>query len=320
MDRRRIEQLAEHHEHVLRREQLLEEGATDRWVRHLVDTGSWLCPYPGVYITHSGKPEWLTRVTAALAYAGDGAAISHSTAADWWFETASTRAQRVREPVEISVPARRTITPKDGLRFHRRRTMPDVRGGRLDAVHAAETALDLVARAETTDDVIGVLIRATRRVVHPNALLLRLERRTRLRGRQLVRDLLGEVSDGVESPLELRYRRDVERAHGLPVAELQAREKLSGRWIRADCRYRGLGVRVELDGKLAHPGGRTDKDTWRDNAALLESAEITLRYRWSHVADSPCATAVQVVAALRRGGWEGRPRPCCPTCPISSQS
>ncbi|WP_152189148.1 type IV toxin-antitoxin system AbiEi family antitoxin domain-containing protein [Georgenia satyanarayanai] len=316
MDRRRIEQLAEHHEHVLTRAQLRDEGATDRWVRHLVDTGSWQRAYPGVYVTHSGNLEWLTRVAAALAYAGTGAAISHSTASDWWFETAATRAQRMDAPVEISVPAHRTVTPMDGLRIHRRRTMPKILAGRVDAVHPSETALDLVARAETTDDVIGILVRATRKVVHPNAMLKALERRGRVRGRDLVVDLLGEVADGVESPLELRYRQHVERAHGLPRAELQTREKLAGGWIRADCRYRGLGVRVELDGKLAHPGGRTDKDTWRDNAALLEAGEITLRYRWSHIAGTPCATAAQVARALHQGGWGGSPRPCGPACAV----
>lgn len=316
MDGRRLGEIAEHHHQVVTRPQLLAGGATDRWARHRVDTGSWQRPFPGVYITHSGKPEWLTCVTAALAYAGKGAAISHTTASDWWFETEATREQRLTGPVEISISARRTVTPQDGLRIHRRRPMPEVFRGIVDAVRPDDTAIDLVALATTSDDIIAILTRATRKVVHPNALLLALERRGRVRGRQLVVDLLSEVADGVESPLELRYRRGVERGHGLPGAELQTREKLGGRWIRADCRYRGFGVRVELDGKLAHPGGRTDKDTWRDNAALLETGEITLRYRWSHIAGTPCSTAVQVVAALHRGGWDGSPSPCSPTCPV----
>ena len=316
MDRRRIEQLAAHHHHVVTRPQALATGATDRWLAYRVTTGTWQRAYPGVYITHSGRPEWLTRVTAALAYAGPGAAISHATASDWWFERPTTREQRVTEPVEISIPARRAVRPHDGLRIHRRRTMPEVLGGQVDAVRPDETAIDLVARATTSDDIIGILTRATRRVVHPNAILLALERRGRVHGRQLVVDLLGEVADGVESPLELRYRRDVERSHGLPKAALQVRERLGGRWIRADCRYRGLGVRVELDGQLAHPGGRTDQDTWRDNAALLESGEITLRYRWRHVVGMPCDVAAQVAGALQQRGWSGAPRRCGPACTL----
>src|SRR5699024_4662425 len=111
-----------------------------------------------------------------------------------------------------------------------------------------------------------------------------LARRARIRHRALVTDVLAAVADGVESPLEHRYHRDVGAAHGLPRAELQVRERLAGGWIRADCRYRRYRLRVEVDGRLAHPGGRTDADTWRDNAALLATEEITLRYRWRHVA------------------------------------
>lgn len=316
MGPRRIGEIAARRHHVVTRAQLLAAGVTDKEMRHRAANGSWQRIYPGVYVTHSGRLEWLTRVTAALAYAGPGAAISHSTASDWWFESASMREQRVDEPVEISVPARRTVRPQGGLQVHRRRPMPEVFGGRVAAVRPDETALDLVVRATTSDDVIGILTRATRRVVHPNAILLALERRGRVHGRQLVVDLLAEVADGVESPLELRYRRDVERGHRLPTAELQVRQRLDRRWVRADCRYRGLGVRVELDGKLAHPGGRTDQDTWRDNAALLESGEITLRYRWRHIAGMPCSVAAQVAAALAKGSWPGAPRPCGPACPL----
>jgi len=82
--------------------------------------------------------------------------------------------------------------------------------------------------------------------------------------------------------------------------------------------YRGLGVRIELDGALAHPDGRTDGDTWRDNAVLIARGEITLRYRWRHVAVTPCVTAVQVSGALRLGGWTGRPHPCGPECALAS--
>lgn len=318
MDRRSIGQLAEAYHHVLTRAQLLGAGATDKWVRHRVDSGSWQRVYPGVYITHSGRPEWLTRATAAVAYAGRGAALSHSTASDWWFESAGTREQRV-ESFEISVPARRTVAPQEGLRIYRRKVMPGVIDGKVAAVRPTDTVIDLVARAESSDDIIGIITLATRKVVHPNAVLIALERRGRVRGRQLVLDILADVADGVESPLEHRYRRDVERAHGLPESVLQAREKVGGRWIRADCRYVDLGVRVELDGQLAHPGGRTDRDTWRDNAALLETREITLRYRWTHVADTPCRSAEQVLTALRQGGWDGTPRPCSTTCPVGQR-
>jgi hypothetical protein len=44
--------------------------------------------------------------------------------------------------------------------------------------------------------------------------------RKRMRWRGWLTDALDDVADGVVFPLELRYVRDVERAHGLPAARL----------------------------------------------------------------------------------------------------
>lgn len=315
-DRREIDGIAERNHFVLTREELLAAGVSDGWMRRQVDNRLWQRPYSGVYITASGESSWLTRVRAALAYAGQGAALSHSTAAEWWLESENYRRRRPSGLIEISVPGKRTVNPQRGLRIHRRKVMPAVLRGSIALTTREETVVDLVRQASNDDDVVGILTRAVRKV-EPLKILLALHGRARMRHRSLVVDVLTEVATGIESPLELRYRRDVERAHGLPVSELQIREVLSGRWVRADSRYRAYRTRVELDGQLAHPGGRTDDDTWRDNAALLETDEITLRYRWRHVAGMACRTAEQVAAALRKGGWRGTPRPCGPTCPLA---
>lgn len=275
-DRRRIDRMASRQSFVLTRTELEQLGVSAKWIRGQVDNRIWRRAYPGVYLTHAGPVAWETRVTAALAYAGDSAALSHSTAADWWFETSSTRFARVSRAVEISVPATRTIHPQRGLRIHRRRTLPPVWEGRLRVTVAAETAVDLAARARREDDVVGVLTRAAR-VVEPEEIRRAVDGRNRVRHRRLLLDILADVAEGIESPLERHYHRDVEDRHGLPVSELQLRERLGASRIRADCRYRRYRLRVELDGQLAHPGGRTDRDTWRDNEALLATDEVTLR-------------------------------------------
>jgi hypothetical protein len=308
-DRRRIDRLARQNHSVLTRVTLEGLGVSTTWIRAQVDNRIWRRAYPGVYITHSGPPTWDTRTTAALAYAGKGAALSHATAADWWFENRAARSQRVANTVELSVPAVRTIASQRGLRIHRRRTFPDVWEGRIRVVTAAETAVDLACQARSEDDVVGVLARAVR-IAEPSDIRAAVARRSRVRRRDLLLDVLGDVSAGMESPLERHYHQDVEVDHGLPSSELQVREMLSDSRVRADCRYRRWRVRVELDGQLGHPGGRTDRDTWRDNAALLATSEVTLRYRWSHVVGTPCRTAQQVVDALRAGGWDGRPPRC----------
>lgn len=288
-------------------------GLSGKRVAWLVRHGHWIRLHHGVYLAASGAPSWRQRARAALLHAGRGAALSHESAA--FARGLTTIAPRT---IEVAVPATRRAKSSGGVRVIRREPMPPS-FGRLRAVAAEHTVLDLLDRAQTVDDAMGVITRAHRARVAPWALREVLASRSRVRRRQLVADLLAEADAGIESPLERRYHHDVELAHELPTAQLQVRAVLGGQWTRADRRYSEFGVRVELDGQLAHPDGRTDHDTWRDNAALVECHDLTLRYRWSHVVSRTCETAAQVALALGRGGWTGTPRRCGPACrlPIS---
>lgn len=281
----------------------------------LVRAGFWRRPYRGVFITHSGPPPWRTLARAALEYAGPGAALSHESAA-----VVHRFQDRLPQVIDAAVPRPRTVTPAPGIQVHRPRWYrpPDLdpRPGTLPCVAAADTVIDLAGICRRIDDVVGLVTRATRRRVTPDEIRAALDARPNAAGRRLLREILGEVRDGVESPIELRYRRDVERRHALPRAVLQSPEEVDGRRMRSDAWYPDHGVRVELDGESAHPGGRTARDTWRDNHLLLTRGDATLRYRWLHVATDPCGTAAQVVRALRRGGWSGTPAPCGPGCDI----
>lgn len=291
------------------RAQLLEAGADGAWVTRQVEDGRWQRLHRGVMVTHSGPVPWRTRAWAALLYAGRGACLSHTSAG----HLHDFRADPPRL-VEVIVPGRRRVMPSPGIVVRHRGTMPPA-SGRPRRTWPGDTLADLVATASSDDDAVGWVCDAVRAGVRPGEVLDALERRGPSRGSSLLRELLTEAAEGVESALELRYRRDVARRHGLPPARLQVRHHLDGGWVRADAVYEGFGLRVELDGAFAHPGGRTDADTWRDNVVLLEHGDLTLRYRWFHVAVRPCATAAQVATALRARGWRARPRPCSPTCP-----
>nr|WP_297427993.1 hypothetical protein [uncultured Actinotalea sp.] len=297
-----------HRHGVVRTAELLGWGADASWIRRQVDGGRWQRLHRGVLLTHSGPVSWTTRAWAAVLYAGASAAVSHRSAAvvfGWARDSGG--------PIEVSVPRTRRVSPTPGVLLHHRATMPPVTGG-LPTVVRPETVLDLLSQARSDDDAVAWLCEAVRHGTWPDDVLRVVARRRRVRRRDLVVDLLASVADGVESALEHRYRRDVEGAHGLPRGLLQQRQKVDGRWIRADCLYPACWVRVELDGRLAHPFGRTDDDTWRDNAVLVERGDLTLRYRWSHVAVHPCRTAEQVAAALRSRGWPGRLSSCGPAC------
>ena len=290
--------------------QLTAWGCSRTLVARRVAVGEWQRLYPGVVALQSGPVSWRQTARGALLYVGPGAALSHRAAA---FHRSVLPAPG--PTIDVTVPHARRIVPQPGLVVHRTLHMPWA-GGALRAVDEEEAVLGLVAAATTDDELVGLVCDAVRGGARPDVLVLRAAQRRRLRNRGLLAQVLGAVADGIESPLEHRYRRDVERAHELPRAVAQRCERIDGRWIRADRVYAGFGVRAELDGQLAHPFGTTDDDVWRDNAVLLTSGDVTLRYRWWHVVATPCDVAWQVITALRARGWHGTPRPCGPGCRV----
>ena len=296
---------------VLTTSQLRTLGLSDDIVERAVAGGSFQRLHRGVVVVHSGPVAWRTRARAALLRAGPGAHLSHA-AAGYVLEYLD----RPPRLVDVSIPESRRVAPSPGMRVHRTRHLDGEVVARFPVTSRASTVLDLVGAARSADEAVAVVAAAMRSGTWPEQVLAAADTRQRLARRGLLLDMLAAVADGAESPLELRYHRDVERRHGLPRSARQGWEQVDGRWIRADVRYPRLGVRVELDGCFAHPGGRTDADTWRDNAVAIAHAELTLRYRWRHVAGEPCVTAVQLARALRSRGWRGLPHPCGPGCVV----
>ena len=128
----------------------------------------------------------------------------------------------------------------------------------------------------------------------------RLEGRPRHSQRRLLLGLLADVAEGLESPLELRYLREVERPHGLPRGNRQHRARGTAR----DVYYSEFATVVELDGRIGHEGSGVFRDMRRDNRSTL-SGEATLRYGWADVTERPCLVAAEVGAVLSRRGWTG---------------
>ncbi|MCC2313535.1 type IV toxin-antitoxin system AbiEi family antitoxin domain-containing protein [Cellulomonas xiejunii] len=287
--------------------QLALGGVGPSVVARRVRAGHWQRVFRGVVVLQSGPLAWRQLARAALLAAGPGAALSHRSAGvvHGFVATPGPR-------VVVSVPAHRAVRPQPGLDVRRRRVMPRS-GGRLRSVCREATVLDLVQEAPDEDAAVGVVCDAVRAGALPSRVVAELDARAWQRHRALVVAVLGDPDARVESPLEHRYDR-VERTHGLPRSRGQVRQVVDGRWVRADRVFEGRGVRVELDGQLAHPHGRTDRDVWRDNAVLVERAELTLRYRWRHVVSTPCETARQVATALRSRGWHGTVAACGPGC------
>lgn len=280
--------------------------------------GRWQWLYRGIYATFTGPPPRLAVLWAGLLRAGPGAVLSHWTAAELDQLTDQPSAA-----THVTVPsARRVAIAEHGRHMPRVLIHYSARTyfhpARIPCrTRVEETTLDLAGCASTAEEAMSWPIRAcARRVTTPHLLGAALAGRARLRWRPELTGALAEARDGVQSLLESRYVRWVERPHGLPPASRQVRSRVSGRTRYLDDLYREYGLAVELDGQASHPAEARWRDIRRDNATVTRGI-VTLRYSWGDVTDEPCRVAAEVAAVLRQRGWRDRPRPCGPRCSVS---
>jgi hypothetical protein len=111
--------------------------------------------------------------------------------------------------------------------------------------------------------------------------------RRRIAYRSLINDILAETAMGVQSPLEYRWIKLVERPHRLPVP-IRPYQLPSGGL--ADGGYEEFRVLLELDGRRYHDGQRRFRDWRRDNVSS-EDDWLTLRYGWHDTVVESCLTA-----------------------------
>jgi hypothetical protein len=307
--------MAEMQDGVISRSQLLNLGLTPARARRDVDSGRWQPLLPGVHLTHTGTVDPIARVWAALLYAGTGAAAGRRTAL--WLAGMFDEAT---DPVHVSIPASRRVLRQPGIRIRLSRALDDASRAILHPSAAPprvrlEVALLDHCESETATEVTHLVLSAIqRRLTTANRIRTVIDARPRHRWRRLIIEMLIEAAAGVASPLELHYRRAVERRHGLPDGTRNRAERApdGGRCYR-DVRYPRWRLIVELDGREAHPAHRAFRDLRRDNWAAV-GGDTALRYGWRDALGDPCAVAAQVAHVLAGQGWTGRAKPCGPAC------
>lgn len=311
---RRLTELADVQAGIVSRPQALSCGMTRDAIQWAVKRGAWQRVHPGVYATFTGQVGHPARRWAALLCAGEGAILSHETAAELLGLT-DQRAARIH----VTIPGtRRALTPPGVVIHVSCRAYPKWRYTRGTPPHtmAEDTVIDLVNAAGTLDEAAGWVTAAfARRVTGEWPLRQAMAERSRLRWRDHLDEVITLAVTGTHSALEFRYDRDVERAHGLPRAARQASfvKKDGSRGFR-DRYYERYGrLVVELDGWRYHAGEQRDDDRRRDNQAAATGGS-TLRYDWSAVTRRACETAAEVYAALRERGYQGTLKPCSPAC------
>lgn len=319
MDVPAVSRLLRRQSGVIGRRQVLEVGGPESFVARKVRRREWVRVHNGVYVDHTGplsvpQREW----AALLLHPGSVLADRSSLRVDG----ITYQPRGGSAPVELAVPHGRNLGRVSGrsgrisvfqLRGFEQAARPAASPPRLRVEHAA---LRVASSARSDDEAAAVLADAVRQgATTHERLASTLETSGRLRRRALLGEVLADVAVGVESPLERRYLREVERAHGLPRGERQVREVvelLEGeelRFVRRDVRYRAEGALVELDGRIGHTAA---PDRWADLTRDLEAAakgDVTLRAGWRQVLD-PCRLASIVGRVLQSRGWADAPTPC----------
>ena len=314
MSHSEIDRLLRRQGGVIAHRQVLEVGGDRALIARKLRHREWVRLHDGILLDHTGAPSRRQREWAALLR-HPGSVLAGRSA---------LRAEGVgveparREPVEIAVPHGRHLKREPGLAVVQLRglpeaTRPHASPPRLRVEHAAAM---VASAARSEDEAVAVLADVVREgVTTPGRLADVIAARRRLPRRALLLEVLADVAEGAESPLERRYLRDVERAHGLPRGERQVRELVrsthDGQWrlVIRDVRYAPQRALVELDGRVGHTAAL---DRWadlgRDLAAAVDG-DVTLRAGWQQVLD-PCRLALLVSRVLQARGWGGRPRPC----------
>jgi hypothetical protein len=269
--------------------------------------------HPGVYLTTPGRSDWDLTAVAALLWAGPGAALFGRSAARAW-----SLVRRDPAVIEVVIPADRTVRSREGLIVTRSRHVP-ARVHDTAWPHRV-TASHTVFDARGPDVFDGALRLAAKaidlRLVTVGDLRAALRERPRQRWRGPLMEALADVEQGAESPAEVRYIRDVERAHGLPKG--RSREPFGdGSGRLRDRVYEDWGLVVEIDGRLGHSGWVAQRrDGIRDRVTLARHSKVTVRCYWADLVPNGCALASEVAAILQSRGWTGRPIRCGRGCRV----
>lgn len=273
---------------------------------------------PGVYIAHNGPRTWHQRAWIAVlscwpaALAGASALRAEGGPGMRGFDDGA--------PIEVAVDVGRTVRDKPDVRVRRMAGM--AARTRWNAspprVRYEEAVLDVLAGLDHEWDRVEACAAAVRgRCTTVARLASALAARPRFPRRRWLAAVLADIAAGTASVLERGYLERVERAHGLPAADRQARDVGGGARIYRDAPYSPYDLVVELDGRLDHTAlGDRDRDLDRDLETAVKGRR-TVRLGWGQVFDRPCLTARRIARLLQLGGWEGAPMPCSPTCPVA---
>ena len=291
---RAIAELAGRQDNLVTREQLLTIGLGRGAIAHRLAAGRWRHVHPGVYLIAPAPLQLRARARAALLACGDGATVSHTTAAGLWEMLPGT------DDVHVTVPGRHT-GPREGVRVHRTAALdPDeiaLRHG-LRLTSPARTICDLAGMVSTHETEAALTEARVQRLVTDHQLHAVIKRAPTLKGSAVVRALLrAETETGYTRSRAERAVVELTRAAGLPPPLLN--QRLLG--YLADFLWPQYQLVLEVDGYRYH-GHRAafERDRRRDQL-MVSSGYRVLRITWRQLRDEQLFVVARLAQAMAAG-------------------
>ncbi len=284
---------------VVARWQLREMGFSDRAVDRRLERSQLHEVFRGVFVFGSRRISRRGRWMAAVLASGEGAVLSHRSAARFWRLLPLTAGW-----IDVTCPDKRVR--RDGIVSHRAKLREDE--------WLVEDGIPVSSVYRTIFDLAGVvgkreLERAwheaeVRRLTDRVSLPVLLERYPGRRGTRALRELLGsgEPVGITRNEFEEAFLTLI-AAHGLPRPRMNADLSLRGRFIEVDALWERHRFAVELDSHGVHgTKKRFESDRQRDRILVAEGWR-TMRISWLQLRDEPDEIAADLKLVL------GQPAP-----------
>jgi putative AbiEi antitoxin of type IV toxin-antitoxin system/uncharacterized protein DUF559 len=285
-----IARLAEPQHGVLTRGQLLGAGLDPNAIEYRLKIGRLHRVHQGVYAAGHVSPSPLARAMAAVLACGQGAVLSHRSAAALWAMYA-----RWRGPVEVTA---RNNHVHEGVRLHRSRTLASSDATVHFGIPVTTPVRTIVDLADVLDDV------ALARAVNEARVMrrLRLDELATVLARSPGRRAVGRLRQFVDSPseptrsvFEDAFLAFTER-QGLPRPEVN--QRISG--YEVDMLWRRQRLVAELDGRTYHDHDQRFEHDRNKDADLLTAGYRVVRVTWRRLVHQPDLEAKRLSTLLAR--------------------
>jgi very-short-patch-repair endonuclease len=270
---RQVAAVAARQHGVVTRKQIEAAGLGSKAITGQVRSGRLHRLHRGVYAVGHRAPSWQGRWTAAVLACGEGAVLSHHSAAALW-----ELLRPIDGAIHVSIPTTAGRAAHRGIHLHR---CPSLSSPPL-LLTTHRHAIPVTTIQRTIED-----LRAS--ALLPPHLLRRAIRQAEHKGLHLE----GVESDRTRSDLETAFL-DLFRHHRLPPPEVNVK---LGRW-EVDFLWRSHHLAVEVDTWAYHRGSVSFEDDHARDLDLRAAGYTVLRFTDTQLESEPERVVAAVADAL----------------------